>query len=369
MDMLIRADREHLLPALATIGGVVERRQTLPILGNFLFKVADRSMLLIATDLEIEIRTVSTVENGNNRGAFTLPAKKFSDICKALPEGSELEISIEEDRVLIRSERTRFTLGILPAMDYPSIEMIAAEITFEIGEAVLKQLFERTAFSMAQQDVRYYLNGMLLELSPKRIRCVATDGHRLAMCEVAIEVGQDNRQILLPRKAVLELLRLLSYSERVVGVEASVGFCRFRLGDETVFTTKLIDGRFPDYDRVIPKNLNKMALVCREDLKNGLARASILSGDKYKGIRLTFGVGVLNLQAHNPEQDEAQEEIEIEYHDDEIAIGFNLGYLWEILGIMNCENVSINFIDGESSAVIRDPDDSTRLYVVMPMRL
>jgi len=368
--MLIRVSREQLLPAVAIISGVVERKQTLPILGNFLIKVLDKRMLLIATDLEVEIRTVSVVEECNDTTGwgFTLPAKKFSDICRALPEGADLEIWVEEEKVIIRSERSRFTLAILPAEDYPSLDMATAELSFEIEEAIFKHLLERTAFSMAQQDVRYYLNGMLLELTPKRIRCVATDGHRLAMCEVGVEVGQDERQILLPRKAVLELVRLLGYSERTVSVEVSVGFCRFQIG-ATVFTTKLIDGKFPDYERVIPKNLDKMVLVGREDLKHGLTRVSILSNEKYKGIRLTFGVGMLHLQAHNPEQEDAQEDIEVEYQGNDVTIGFNVGYLGEILGAMDCEKVAIDFLDGGSSAVVRDLEDNSRLYVVMPMRL
>jgi DNA polymerase III subunit beta len=279
-----------------------------------------------------------------------------------------LAIQIEDGKALIRSGRSRFTLGILPAEDYPSLEMATTLLSFEVEESILKRLLERVAFSMAVQDVRYYLNGALLELTKTKMRCVATDGHRLALCEAAVEAGQDDKQILLPRKAVSELIKLLSYSDQKIGVDVGAGFCRFRIG-ETALTTKLIDGKFPDYERVIPRNLDRVALIDRAIMRHALARVSILSNETYKGVRLTFGPGTLHLQANSPDQENAEEEIEVDYDGDEVMIGFNSGYLMDILNVMDCETVAIDFLDANSSAAMRDPNDNTRSYVVMPMRL
>lgn len=340
----------------------------MPILGNLLVQVRDAEMTLTATDLEVELRTLTTVQC-DSEGEFTLPARKFIDICKALPEESEIEVELRGEKALIRANKSRFSLGVLPAADYPSMEAAAPELAFYIREGTLKNLVDKTAFAMAQQDVRYYLNGMLLEIGATKIRSVATDGHRLALSEAAVELDlEGTEQVLLPRKAVLELGRLLDYTDAMVRVECSKSFARFRAGS-SVFTTKLIDGRFPDYDRVIPKNVEHTATVDREQLRNSLSRASILSGDKYKGVRLTFSQDRLRLQAHNPEQEEAEDEVEMEFKGEDLTIGFNVGYLLDILGTVDSPSIAIDLGESDSSAVVRIPGDENHLYVVMPMRL
>jgi DNA polymerase-3 subunit beta len=366
--MQILTNREHLLPAALMIGGVVERRQTLPILGNVLLQLKDSQLTMTATDLEVEIRTVTVVDS-DAEGELTLPAKKFIDICRALPEGADIRIQLDSDRAVIRSERSRFSLGVLPAADYPSIETVVPDFALEVTERLLKRLIDSAAFSMAQQDVRYYLNGMLLEFEEEMLRAVTTDGHRLAKSEMRRELGGGgHRNILLPRKAVLELSRLLGPSDSPVTVEIGSGFARFRVG-KSIFTSKLIDGRFPDYERVIPKNLDKTAVIQREPLREALSRASILSGEKYKGIRMDFSSGLLKMQAHNPEQEEAEEEMGIDYAAEPLNIGFNVGYILDILNALGSKSVAVDLLDNNSSAVFRDPDSTGSIYVVMPMRL
>ena len=366
--MRFKASRDIILPAVSMIGSIVEKRQTLPILSNMLVRVSETSINLTATDLEVGINTAVNVDT-NSEGEFTLPARKFIDICKALPEGSVIDIEIAGDRAQIRSGRSKFTLGILSAADYPAIEISNAEYSFDIKEKDLKNLIDKTSFSMAQQDVRYYLNGMLIELGTNKIKAISTDGHRLALCEKNIAEGTiESRSFLLPRKAVMEIGRLLEYTDTEVTVELSSNLARFKVNN-TIFTTKLIDGKFPDYERVIPKNCDKTAIINRESFRNALIRASILSSEKYKGIRVTVDDNLLKLQAHNPEQEEAEEELEVEYRNELMTIGFNVGYLLDILSAISTDTIAIDFADTNSSSIIRIPENSEVLYVVMPMRL
>jgi DNA polymerase-3 subunit beta len=366
--MRFKVSRNVILPAVSTIGSIVEKRQTLPILSNMLVRVSESNLNLTATDLEVGINTEVNVDT-NSEGEFTLPARKFIDICKALPEGSVIDIEIDGDKAQIRSGRSKFILGILSAADYPAIEISNAEYSFDIKEKDLKNLIDKTSFSMAHQDVRYYLNGMLIELEKDKIKAISTDGHRLAMCEKTIEERtMEARSFLLPRKAVMEISRLLEYTDTEVSVELSSNLARFKI-ENTIFTTKLIDGKFPDYERVIPRNCDKTAIIDKELFRNALIRASILSSEKYKGIRITVDDGLLKLQAHNPEQEEAEEELEIEYRNESMTIGFNVGYLLDILSTISTDTIAIDFADTSSSSIIRIPEDMEALYVVMPMRL
>lgn len=367
--MHIQTSRDQLLPAVTLIGGVVERKQTLPILGNVLLKASNKTLALTATDLEVEMTTEAVTQN-EAEGECTLPARKFIDICRTLPDGAQIDIRLDGEKAIIKSERSRFTLGVLPAKDFPNIEISVPERRFDLPEGTLKALIERTAFAMAQQDVRYYLNGLLIELGPDQIRAVATDGHRLALSQASLSLEQqiEPRQLLLPRKAVIELGRLLSYSDNALGMEVSSNFVRFRVGT-TRFTTKLIDGRFPDYARVIPRAPDKRAILERESFRQSLTRASILSSEKYKGIRLTFEDNLLLLQAHNPEQEEAEERLPIEYQDEKVTIGFNVSYLLDILGAIDAEKISIELTDTNSSVLVSAPGEAQNQYVVMPMRL
>jgi len=366
--MKIKTNRDELLKPLLQVGSVVERRQTLPILANVLVSARPDQLLLTATDLEVELRTHAAVE-ADGEADFTLPARKLIDICKALPEGADIELTIDGDKATLRSGRGRYTLGTLPAQDYPSIEPAAASETLELPEHLLKQLIDKTHFAMAQQDVRYYLNGMLLEVQPGRIRTVATDGHRLAMCDTAYDADSSvDIQVILPRKAVLELGRLLGDSDEPVKLEISSSHVRLTLADAS-FTSKLIDGRFPDYERVMPAGETQLVLADKDALRQSLARTAILSNEKYRGIRFRLSPGLLHLQAHNPEQDEADEEVEIDYQGDEMTIGFNVGYLLDVLGVIDSEEVRIAVSDANSSSLITSADSDNCRYVVMPMRL
>ncbi|MCG8427929.1 MAG: DNA polymerase III subunit beta [Chromatiales bacterium] len=366
--MKIVTQRDNLLKPLQQIGGVVERRQTLPILANVLINAEKDQLTITATDLEVEMKTSAQVESEGELD-FTLPARKLIDICRALPEEAEIQLSVESERAVLKSGRSRFTLGILPAQDYPAIEPSVSSHHFAISQKLLKRLIDKTHFAMAQQDVRYYLNGMLLEVGDGMIRSVATDGHRLALSEANCELEEGVEvQVILPRKAVLELSRLLEDSEEKVEVEISSNHIRLKMGD-TSFTSKLIDGKFPDYQRVIPKGFDKTVIADRDELKQALQRTSILSNEKYRGIRFQFTSGLLQLLAHNPEQEEAEEEMEIDYAGEELVIGFNVGYLIEVLGVIDASTVKLSLSDANSSCLIQDSDTDDNKYVIMPMRL
>lgn len=360
--------REDILAPLQQVIGAVERRQTMAILGNVLFKSLDGDLTVTATDLEIEMVTGIETEAGEDFQT-TIPARKLLDICKALPEGSIINFNIDETRVSLVSGRSRFTLASLPAKDFPGLDDIEAQQTFSIPQKQLKTLFDKTAFAMAQQDVRYYLNGILMEISSSKIKLVATDGHRLALSEYETETGVVNdKQIIIPRKAVLELSRLLDTSDSPVRISLSQNHIRVEAGS-LVFTSKLIDGKFPDYKRVIPVDGNKTLEINRDTLKQTLSRIAILSNEKYRGIRLTLVSGSLSIQANNPDQEEAEEELSVVYDEGEMEIGFNVTYIIDVLNVIESENVQLKLKDSNSSCIISDSKDGSSLYVVMPMRL
>lgn len=366
--MKISANRDDLLKPLQQIVGVVERRQTLPILANVLIAVNGNKLSLTATDLEVELRTSAPVECSGET-EFTLPARKLMDICKALPESAPFTLEVEGGKAVLRSGRGRYTLGMLPAQDYPSIEPATASETFTLPVGAMKRLIDKTQFAMAQQDVRYYLNGLLLEIRPGRVRAVATDGHRLALCDAAFDSDTSmDLQVILPRKAVIELGRLLVDSDLEAQFEISNSHLRVHL-EHSSFTTKLIDGRFPDYERVMPSGDTSLMLAEKDLLKQALARTAILSNEKYRGIRFRLSKGLLHLQAHNPEQDEAEEEVEVDYEGAEMTIGFNVGYLLDVLGVLDGDQVQIAVIDSNSSSLVTQKDSNECRYVVMPMRL
>lgn len=366
--MKFRISREAILKPLQVVSGVVEKRQTLPILSNVLISVVENRLTLTGTDLEVEM-TASADLQGAENGESTFPARKFMDICKSLPEGAEIDISLDDQRALIRSGKSRFTLATIASTDFPATEKITAAKEYTLSQAQLKQLIDQTAFCMANQDVRYYLNGLLLELKQDALRAVATDGHRLALCEVKCDlVPGDVTQVIVPRKGVMELSRLLSDSDDSCKLELNANFLRISF-DNMVFTSKLIDGRFPDYDRVIPKGGDKVVVAERDVLRQGLQRASILSNEKYRGIRLSFSNDILKATVNNPEQEEALEEIDVNYGGDEIEIGFNVAYLVEALNAIKQDSVELTLIDANSSCLLRGVDDAASRYVVMPMRL
>ncbi len=360
--------REDILAPLQQVIGAVERRQTLPILGNVLFKSSGGDLTLTATDLELEMVARITSDSTDDFQT-TLPARKLLDICKALPDSASISFNIDDSKVSLTSARSRFTLASLPARDFPSLDEIEEQQSFPVPQNILKALFDKTSFAMAQQDVRYYLNGILMEISSAKIKLVATDGHRLALSEIDLDTGVNaDRQIIVPRKAVLELSRLLESGDSLVKCVLSQNHLRVET-DSLVFTTKLIDGKFPDYQRVIPVDGNKMMEVDRETLKNSMSRIAILSNEKYRGIRLTLTTGNLSIQANNPDQEEAEEELKVDYDESDVEIGFNVTYLIDVLNVLGSEKVQIKLKDSNSSAIISDSQDDSSLYVVMPMRL
>lgn len=366
--MRFSLQREAFLKPLAQVVNVIERRQTMPVLANFLVQVQGDRLSLTGTDLEVEMIAHSTVENAQD-GETTIPARKLFEIVRALPDGSKITVSQTSDKVTVQAGRSKFTLSTLPANDFPSIDEVEAAERIVVPEAALKELIERTAFAMAQQDVRYYLNGLLFDLRDKLLRCVATDGHRLALCESPLEgTPAAKRQIILPRKGVQELQRLLEGGDRELDLEVGRGHLRVKRDDVT-FTSKLIDGRFPDYEAVIPIGADREVKVDREILRAALQRAAILSNEKYRGVRVEISPGQLKVSAHNPEQEEAQEEIEAETKIDELSIGFNVNYLLDALGALRDEHVMILLRDSNSSALVREASNAKCRHVVMPLRL
>jgi DNA polymerase-3 subunit beta len=365
--MKVSASREHLLEALQSVIGVVERRQTMPILSNILLSARDNRLRATGTDLEVELVAAAEV-TVQQPGDITVPGRKLLDIVRNLPEKSQVTLTREGERIVLRGGRSRFTLSSLPAAEFPVIDEIHATQTIAIRAQDCRRLIDKTHFAMAQQDVRYYLNGTLLETNGQVLRAVATDGHRLSWCEVALGgPAREMQQIILPRKGVLELQRLLD-GEGEIEIAIGTNHVRVQIG-EVRFTSKLIDGKFPEYGRVIPADPPRIMSASREALRAALQRTAILSNEKYRGVRLTFAAGLLTVQAHNPEQEEAEDQLEVGFTGDDIEIGFNVSYLLDALGAVETETVEVGLTDANSSCLIRAPGNVNTKYVVMPMRL
>lgn len=365
--MKFSAAREVLLKPLQAVIGVVERRQTMPILSNVLIIARDGQLSVTATDLEVELVAQAEIEVENG-GEITVSGRKLLDICKALPEGSDIHISLSGEKLSVRAGRSKFNLATLPAAEFPVVEDIKAGQTISVSQKALGHLIEKTHFSMAQQDVRYYLNGMLLETSGQHLRAVATDGHRLALCQVELDGADlEEQQVIVPRKGVLELQRLMS-GEGDLNIELGSNHIRIQL-EGIRFTSKLIDGKFPEYDRVIPKESANELKANRSEFRDALQRTAILSNEKYRGIRLVIRDSGVILQAHNPEQEEAEEELEVDYSGEDIEIGFNVNYLLDALGAVEGDVVTLSVQDSNSSCLIRQPGNEDSTFVVMPMRL
>lgn len=366
-SMKLSAARDVLLKPLQAVIGVVERRQTMPVLSNVLLVAKNNELFVTATDLEVELvaQTEAAVETG---GEITASGRKLLDICRALPEGSDVDISVSGEKLVVRSGRSKFSLATLPAAEFPSVEDIKAGQTITVDQGILGRLIEKTHFSMAQQDVRYYLNGMLLETGGKHLRAVATDGHRLALCQAELDgAALDEQQVIVPRKGVLELQRLMS-GEGSLNIELGPNHVRIQL-EGIRFTSKLIDGRFPEYERVIPMESSNELTADKTAFKGALQRTAILSNEKYRGIRLIIRDSGVIMQAHNPEQEEAEEELEVQYSGEDIEIGFNVNYLLDALGAVDGDEVTLSVLDGNSSCLIRQPGKDDSKFVVMPMRL
>ena len=367
--MQFTIQREALLKPLQLVAGVVERRQTLPVLSNVLLVVDGNTLSMTGTDLEVELVGRINLEESAEAGEVTVPARKLMDICKSLPDDATLTFKVEENKAIIKAGRSRFTLATLPANDFPNVEDGPGAMSFSISQAKLRRLIERTSFAMAQQDVRYYLNGLLLEINKGQLRAVATDGHRMAMCTVDAEIDyQERYQLIVPRKGILELSRLLGEADNSVNIVLGTHHIRATTGDFT-FTSKLVDGKFPDYERVLPRGGDKIVLADRQMLRDAFSRTSILSNEKYRGIRLMLQAGQLKIQANNPEQEEAEEEVMVDYNGSALEIGFNVSYLLDVMNVLGHEQAKLILSDANSSALVQEAESEESLYVVMPMRL
>ena len=365
--MKLTSAREDFLVPLQSVIGVVERRQTMPVLANVLLAARDNQLNVTGTDLEVELVASCNV-SVQQPGDITVPGRKLLDIFRSLPEKVSVTLSTEGERVSVRAGRSRFTLSSLPASEFPLVEEINAQQTLTVPQGEFRRLIDKTHFSMAQQDVRYYLNGLLLETDGKALRAVATDGHRLALCETELAgKAKTTQQVIVPRKGVLELQRILG-SDGNIELAVGTNHVRAQIG-EIRFTSKLIDGRFPEYGRVIPANPPKTVEADRETLRQALQRTAILSNEKYRGIRLTARPDLLTLQAHNPEQEEAEDQVEVSYKGEEVEIGFNVNYLLDALSAIEGDKVEIGLTDSNSSCLIHAPGGVQTRYVVMPMRL
>ncbi|HRC62066.1 MAG TPA: DNA polymerase III subunit beta [Dehalococcoidia bacterium] len=365
--MKLSATRETLLGPLQSVMGVVERRQTMPVLANVLLSARGEKLTVTGTDLEVELVAAAAVSI-QQPGDVTVPGRKLLEIMRTLPEKSTVSLVREAERVVVKAGRSRFTLSSLPASEFPVIDDINARQGIRVARAAFRRLIEKTHFAMAQQDVRYYLNGTLLEASGKTLRAVATDGHRLSLAETELaEAIEANQQVIVPRKGILELQRILSGDGEL---ELSIGsnHVRAQVGDIR-FTSKLIDGKFPEYGRVIPSKPPHVCTAARDVLRQALQRTSILSNEKYRGVRLAFAANQLTIQAHNPEQEEAEDQVEVGYQGAELEIGFNVTYLLDALAAIDVDTVEIALTDSNSSCLMRAPGDLQVKFVVMPMRL
>ena len=366
--MQISINREQIIKPLSQVAGIVERRQTLPVLSNLLIKSDGKTASLTGTDLEIEV--VSHVDvSDSQQGEVTIPARKLLDICRALPQDAGIDIKLDGDKAIVRSGKSRFSLLTLPAKEFPNLETTGWEFNLEIPQNAFKALLERTQFCMAQQDVRYYLNGLLLEFSGKLLKAVGTDGHRLGISEITLNQDcGESKQLIVPKKGVHELIRFMDDTADLAKIGINANHIQVELNGLTV-TSKLIDGRFPDYHKVIPVSQSKHITIDKNAFKDALNRTSILSNEKYRGIRITVAKNLMTVSAHNPDQEEASEEVAIRYDGDEMEIGFNSNYVIDAVSALVGQEIIVGLNDTNSSGVLSIPGDNTTKYVVMPMRL
>ena len=371
--LLLTTNRDTLLAPLQSVAGIVEKRHTLPILSNVLIEKQGDQLTLLATDIEIQVRTTSAGHIGGEDTSLTVGARKLQDILRALPEAGEVSLSMDDKRLTIRSGRSRFQLQTLPAADYPRMSLPDGDaVRLSVGQRSFKRLLSQVSYSMAQQDIRYYLNGLLLIADSDQLRLVATDGHRLAYAAATLDApasgAATSGDAILPRKTVLELARQLADTEDELEILIAGNQAVFRFGSIEL-VTKLIDGKFPDYERVIPQAHPGVLMLERQPLLAGLQRAAILTAEKFRGVRLVFEDGLLRIASTNAEQEEAVVELEVPYQGDKLDIGFNVTYLLDVLNNLSSETIAWHFKDGASSVLITLPGDEAFKYVVMPMRI
>ena len=361
--------REVLLKPLQLVAGVVERKQTMPIMANVLIVINNGVLSLTGTDGSIEMIGSVRLEGSVDDMDITVPARKLLDVCKSLPDHVDIKFSLKNQKLIVKSGKTKFTLSTLPSTGFPCVEETPESLSFTLKQSQLKRLIDRTGFAMAQQDVRTYLNGMLWILNESQFIAVATDGHRLAKCEIELsDQPLGTGKVIVPRKGVLELSKLLTDEDD--NIEIKIGTNHIRAStDNFTFISKLIDGKFPDYNRVIPKNGTKVIYGERTELRQAFSRTAILSNEKYRGVRLLLEDGAIQIVANNPEQEEAEEVVAVDYQGESLEIGFNVSYLVDALTALSEDNTKITLADSNSSAVIEEAEGGDSIYVVMPMRL
>jgi DNA polymerase-3 subunit beta len=369
-DMIVlKASQENIVAALQSVVGIVERRHTLPILANVMIQKTPQSVQLTSSDLEIQIRTEADLGGDKANFTTTVGARKLMDILRSMPSDQTVSLESQQSKLILKSGKSRFTLQTLPAEDFPLVqESPSFGPMFSIPQKTLKELLHQVSFAMAVHDIRYYLNGILFVAEGKQLSLVATDGHRLAYTSATLEVEVPKQEVILPRKTVLELLRLLSDKEGMIDMQFANNQAKFKFEGKE-FVTKLVEGKFPDYNRVIPKNHKNSVTLGRVTLLNTLQRTAILTSDKFKGVRINLETGLLRVAASNAEQEEAVDELEIDYNGDSIEIGFNVTYLIDVLTNMSQDMVRMDLADSNSSVLVTMAENPNFKYVVMPMRI
>jgi DNA polymerase-3 subunit beta len=366
---ILDIERDTLLKPLQTVSGIVERRHTLPILSNVLLETDDKELKLVATDLEIQVATQATLDKAASQQRITVSARKLQDILRSLPDAAKVSLDSQDSKLVLRAGKSRFNLQTLPAEDFPRLaEGTGDATTLRVAQKDLKSMLQLVQYAMAQQDIRYYLNGLLILVDAKRLTLVATDGHRLAHIATSLEESHQRTEVIMPRKAVLELVKLLDDTEEHVELQIQQNQVRCRFGDVDL-VSKVVDGKFPDFTRVIPTSGDRQFQISRTLLQQALQRAAILSNEKFRGVRWVLTNNVLRIVCTNAEQEEAEEEIEIDFTGEPLDIGFNVTYILDGLNNLTTDQVDCTLGDSNSSMLITVPGDENFKYVVMPMRI
>jgi len=368
--MKFTTEKNEIVDALQMGASIAERRQTIPILANLRIVAKEGKIEITATDLEIQIKTLTEVKKVVEEGEITVSARKMSELCRSLPDKEALEFDLNNGKLTVSSKNFHADFATISALDFPELEIKEETNSLSISSSALQRLLNKTAFCMASQDVRYYLNGLLVEYKGGEVNAVATDGHRLALATSPIDKTSpiDGQRQILPRKAVLELSKILRQENE--DIKITFGNSSLSIQDKNLdFSTKLIDGKFPDYEKVLPSGDPNSLEVSKESLQSALSRASVLSNEKYRGVRFALDKNTLKLTANNPEKESAEELLDVNYNGNPMEIGFNIGYLLDVLGTIETDNVELNFYGEESSCLIREPGNQAEVYVIMPMRL
>ena len=367
--IVLKATQEKLLSVLQSVAGIVEKRHTLPILANVLLRKTGGGVQFTTSDLEIQIRTTAEMDGDAGNFTTTVGARKLIDILRTMPSDQTVSLESSQNKLILKGGKSKFTLQTLPAEDFPLVqEAPSFGPKFSVPQKTLKELLNQVSFAMAVHDIRYYLNGILFVAEGKQLSLVATDGHRLAFASATLDVEVPRQEVILPRKTVLEMQRLLSDAEGAIEMQFANNQAKFAF-EGMEFVTKLVEGKFPDYNRVIPKNHKNSVTLGRAPLLASLQRTAILTSEKFKGVRLNLEPGTLRVASNNAEQEEAVDELDIDYGGDAIEIGFNVTYLIDALANMDQDMVKLELADANSSALITNPDNATFKYVVMPMRI